>query len=62
MHTHTYTRRAETVIDRVDEWLRRQTFAGMVDRHEIKKLLTDVVSDDDYWQRQVGLWNQHTCA
>ena len=24
---------AETVIDRVDEWIRRQTFAGVVDRY-----------------------------
>ena len=48
------TGRAETVIDRVDEWLRLQTFSGMVDRHELKKLLSDVVSDDDYWARQRG--------
>ena len=47
--------RTETVIDRVDEWLRRQTFGGMVDRQELKNLLKDLVSDDAYWQRQVSL-------
>ena len=51
------TGRAETVIDRVDEWLRLQTFSGMVDRHELKKLLSDVVSDDDYWARQRGTYD-----
>ena len=51
------TGRAETVIDRVDEWLRLQTFSGMVDRHELKKLLSDVVSDAAYWARQRGTYD-----
>ena len=49
--------RTETVIDRVDEWLRKQTFGSMVDRQELKKLLKDVVSDDAYWQRQRGTYD-----
>jgi hypothetical protein len=48
------TGRTETVIDRVDEWVRKQTFGSMVDRQELKRLLKDVVSDDAYWQRQRG--------
>ena len=47
------TGRTETVIDRVDEWLRRQTFGGLVDRQELKTLLKDLVADDAYWVRQV---------
>lgn len=46
--------RTETVIDRVDEWVRKQTFGSMVDRQELKRLLKDVVTDDAYWQRQRG--------
>jgi len=49
--------RTETVIDRVDEWLRRQTFGGMIDSHELKVLLKDLVSDDAYWQRQRGTYD-----
>jgi len=49
--------REETVIDRVDEWLRRQTFSEMVDSHELKLLFKDVVSDDAYWQRQRGTYD-----
>ena len=55
------TGRTETVIDRVDEWLRRQTFGGLVDRQELKNLLKDLVADDAYWVRQVVVCGVQSC-
>ena len=55
------TGRTETVIDRVDEWLRRQTFGGLVDRQELKNLLKDLVADDAYWVRQVVVCGVYAC-
>jgi hypothetical protein len=56
------TGRTETVIDRVDEWLRRQTFGGLVDRQELKNLLKDLVADDAYWVRQVVVCGGFACT
>jgi len=48
---------AETVVDRVDLWVRRQTFNELLDKAEVRKLLTELSEDDQYWKDQRQKFN-----
>ncbi|EKX44982.1 hypothetical protein GUITHDRAFT_139269 [Guillardia theta CCMP2712] len=48
---------AETVVDRVDLWVRGQTFNELLDKAEVRKLLTELSEDDQYWKDQRQKFN-----
>ena len=48
---------AETVVDRVDLWVRGQTFNELLDKAEVRKLLTELSEDDQYWKGQRQKFN-----